>query len=164
MDTPGHAGHRADKGGAGHGASYLRLLLMVLLSFAAMYVLMYAMVDRWSNVHANHNQAYMAGLMAAPMLLVELSLMWRMYPRRGLNALLLAGGIALMAVCWWAIRQQVAIDDRQFLKSMIPHHAGALLMCRRNRLQDADLRQLCRAIVASQQREIELMQAELAER
>jgi hypothetical protein len=39
------------------------------LSFISMYVLMYAMVDRFANVYPNFNQFYMAGLMTAPMVL-----------------------------------------------------------------------------------------------
>lgn len=35
-----------------HRNHYRRLLIMALLSFATMYVLMYAMVDRWENVFA----------------------------------------------------------------------------------------------------------------
>ncbi|MGD6497686.1 DUF305 domain-containing protein, partial [Xanthomonas citri pv. citri] len=58
-----------------HGGHYGRLLAMVVLSFLAMYALMYAMVDRWANVFGNINQFYMAGLMAAPMLIIELLLM-----------------------------------------------------------------------------------------
>jgi len=58
---------------------YRNLALMAVLSFAAMYVLMYAMVDRLPNVFANLNQAYMAALMAAPMVLIELFVMRAMY-------------------------------------------------------------------------------------
>jgi uncharacterized protein (DUF305 family) len=145
-----------------HGRPYLRLGAMLVFSFLAMYALMYAMVDRWQNVHHNLNQAWMAGLMVAPMLVIELLLMWRMYPHRRLNALLLAAGVAFGLACWWMIRAQAAIDDRQFLRSMIPHHAGALLMCERNRLRDPELQRLCRQIIASQRREIAEMQAKLA--
>lgn len=45
---------------------------MTVLSFIAMFILMYAMVDRFANVYPNVNQAYMAGLMAAPMVMIEL--------------------------------------------------------------------------------------------
>jgi hypothetical protein len=61
---------------------YGRLGLMVLLSFVAMYVLMYAMVDRLDHVFMNINKAYMAALMTAPMVAIELVLMGSMYPRR----------------------------------------------------------------------------------
>ena len=59
------------------------------------------------------------------------------------------------------IRQQTAIADEQFLRSMIPHHSGAILMCERATLRDAKLRELCDAIISSQQEEIALMSAML---
>jgi peptidoglycan/LPS O-acetylase OafA/YrhL len=145
---------------SGHGKNhYGRLIAMVVLSFLAMYVLMYAMVDRWDNVFANVNQFYMAGLMAAPMLIIELVLMAGMYPNRRLNLILSLVAAVFMLVCWFGIRQQWGVGDRQFVKSMIPHHAGAILMCEQNRLQDPALQQLCGEIVASQQREIAQMKA-----
>jgi hypothetical protein len=41
---------------------YLRLAIMAVASFVAMYALMYAMVDRITNAIPNLNRAYMAGL------------------------------------------------------------------------------------------------------
>lgn len=140
---------------------YGRLMAMIALSFVAMYILMYAMVNRFDNVFNNINQAYMAGLMAAPMLLIELALMWRMHPNRRLNLLFGASAVLIMALCWVGIRKQAGVSDQQFLRSMIPHHAGAVLMCTRNQLEDPDLQQLCREIVTSQQSEIERMKAKL---
>lgn len=139
------------------GGQYGRLLAMVILSFLAMYALMYAMVDRWGNVYSNINQFYMAGLMAAPMLLIELILMAGMYPNRRWNLLLGIGAAVFMAVCWFGIREQAAVNDRQFIRSMIPHHAGAILMCEQNRLTDPELQRLCGEIVSSQRAEIAQM-------
>jgi small-conductance mechanosensitive channel len=160
--SPDASGHGAPaQGGTGahatHGKPYLRLLAMIALSFLAMYVLMYAMVDRVENALPNHNQFYMAGLMAAPMLVIELLLMRGMYPRKGLNAALMLAGAAALLLFWFAIRQQAAIDDRQFLKSMVPHHAGAILMCGEARLRDPRILELCEGIVAGQQAEIAQM-------
>jgi uncharacterized protein (DUF305 family) len=103
----------------------------------------------------------MAGLMAAPMLLIELALMRFMYPSKRLNAGLAAAAVAIAVLCWIGIRQQAGVTDQQFLRSMIPHHAGAVLMCTRNRLQDPELQQLCREIVSSQVSEIAQMKAKL---
>lgn len=153
--------HKHEEHRASHGGHYARLAVMALLSYLAMYALMYAMVNTFDNVFNNLNQAYMAGLMAAPMVVIEVVLMGRMYPYKRLNALLIVGS-AIAAVCFWtAIRQQAAISDQQFLRSMIPHHAGAILMCRRNQLQDPELQELCRQIVSSQQAEIDLMKSKL---
>ena len=73
------------------------------------------------------------------------------------NPLLVAVGILMFVF----IRQQTAIADEQFLRSMIPHHSGAILMCERAKLRDAQLRELCDAIISSQQEEIALMSAML---
>lgn len=104
------------------GGHYGRLLLMTVLSFIAMYILMYAMVDRLGNVFNSVNQFYMAGLMTAPMVVLELLLMGSMYNDKKLNAILMGVGVLALAVCWTLIRQQSAVGDRQFLRSMIPHH------------------------------------------
>lgn len=136
---------------------YWRLLLMVALSFGLMYVFMYAMVERLANVYPNFNQLYMAGLMAAPMLFIEIAVMREMYKDNALNAIFAGGAILFGVLCFVFIRQQTAISDRQFLRSMIPHHAGAVLMCDQATLYDPEIKQLCGAIISSQQSEIEQM-------
>jgi uncharacterized protein (DUF305 family) len=140
---------------------YGRLLLMAVLSFVSMYVLMYAMVNTFGNVYANFNQVYMAGLMAAPMVVIELALMGAMYSDRRKNLLVMAVSLVVLIVFWILIRQQTAITDRQFLRSMIPHHAGAILMCQEAPIRDPEIHELCRSIVSSQQSEIDLMKAKL---
>lgn len=136
---------------------YRHLGIMTALSFIAMYVLMYAMVNEFSNVYMNFNQVYMAALMVAPMMLIELAVMRSMYHDKRLNALI--GGAAVVAgvLFFVLIRQQTAIGDRQFLRSMIPHHAGAILMCQQASIQDAEIRELCGNIVSSQETEINQM-------
>lgn len=139
------------------GLPYLRLLIMAAWSFTAMYVLMYAMVNAFANAIPNLNQFYMAGLMAAPMMIIELLLMRSMYPNQRLNRAILASSIVAILAFWVGIRQQVAITDREFLKSMIPHHAGAILMCEKAEPKAPEIKKLCAEIIASQQAEIEQM-------
>jgi uncharacterized protein (DUF305 family) len=136
---------------------YRRLALMAALSFAFMYVLMYAMVDVLGNVYNSLNQFYMAGLMTAPMVAIEVLLMAAMYHRKRLNVLILAGSTLALVGFFLLIRQQTAIGDRQFLRSMIPHHASAMLMCHEASLEDPEIRTLCDSIKASQQAEIDQM-------
>lgn len=142
---------------------YRRLIAMAVLSFAAMYGLMYAMVDRFANIHPSFNQAYMAGLMTAPMVIIELLLMGMMYRNRRWNAAILAASAILCVACFAGIRQQTFVGDGDFLRSMIPHHAAAILMCREASLSDPRLRELCRDITAGQQAEIDQMTAMLNE-
>jgi uncharacterized protein (DUF305 family) len=137
--------------------------VMTVISFIAMFVLMYAMVDRFANVYASFNQFYMAGLMTAAMVVIELLVMSGMYPNKRMNAMLLLVSILALAVFFGAIQKQTAISDRQFVRSMIPHHAGAILMCQEASLTDADLVRLCESIKSGQQDEIGVMKAKLAE-
>lgn len=143
---------------------YMRLVVMVVLSFVAMYILMYAMVNRLENVVPNLNQFYMAGLMAMPMLVIELVLMGSMYKNKQLNLLLVAAGAITGVAFWVLIRQQVGITDRQFLKSMIPHHGGAILMCEQSKSRDPQILRLCNEIITSQRSEIAQMKSMLAAR
>jgi Domain of unknown function (DUF305) len=153
-----HGAARDDHPGM-HAASspYRRFALMILLSFLAMYVLMYAMVDSFANVFLNINQFYMAGLMAAPMAIFELVLMGSMYRNKRWNTLIAVASVVALCLCWFGIRRQVAVGDKQFLRSMIPHHAGAVLMCEQAPIRDAQVRALCGAIIVSQQSEIQRM-------
>jgi uncharacterized protein (DUF305 family) len=68
--------------------------------------------------------------------------------------------VALIAF-WLLIRQQIAIGDKQFLRSMIPHHAGAILMCDKAPVASKDIKNLCQTIISSQQSEIDRMKAML---
>jgi uncharacterized protein (DUF305 family) len=162
QSSHGNASH----GNASHSESnhYLHLGVMVLLSFAAMYFLMYAMVASVSSVYMSVNQVYMAALMTAPMVVIELLVMRSMYSNAELNRLLIAGSVIVGVAMFFAIRQQVAVGDSQFLRSMIPHHSGAILMCREAVLSDPELKVLCQAIISGQQREIEQMTAKLQQR
>jgi uncharacterized protein (DUF305 family) len=145
--------------GAHGGRPYVRLLAMTALSFAAMYALMYAMVDRFANVIPSYDQLYMAALMTAPMVAIELLLMGAMYPRKRRNALLLVISVVAGAAAFLAIRKQTAIGDEQFVRAMIPHHAAALLMCDEAPIRDPQVVDLCGRIRRSQQAEIDEMKA-----
>jgi hypothetical protein len=136
---------------------YRHLGIMAALSFVAMYILMYAMVNAFADVYNNINQVYMAGLMAAPMVVIELVVMRAMYHNAKLNLALIGASIAAGALLFVFIRQQAVVNDRQFLRSMIPHHSSAILMCREAPLQDAEIRKLCDGIISGQEQEIDQM-------
>lgn len=141
--------------------AYGKLALMIVLSFISMYALMYAMVDRFANIHPSLNQAYMAALMTAPMVLIELLLMGMMYTRRDWNLAILAVAVVSGVLSFVAIRQQWLIGDREFLASMIPHHSGAILMCGKAPVTDPEIKRLCASIIQGQQQEIDQMNAML---
>ena len=142
---------------------YGKLWIMALLSFVSMYILMYSMVNSLGNVFNNVNQFYMAGLMTAPMVPMEIFLMRSMYKDQKRNLLIVVVCILAGLLFFFLIRQQGAVTDKQFLRSMIPHHAGAVLMCEQASIQDTEIQELCQTIISSQQEEIDQMKAKLQE-
>ena len=103
----------------------------------------------------------MAALMTASMVLIEIPLMMSMYKSKRLNTIIIAVGLIVLVGSFLAIRKQTAISDRQFLRSMIPHHGGAILMCKEAPIQDQEIRGLCKNIITSQQAEIDQMKGML---
>ncbi|HEY0628213.1 MAG TPA: DUF305 domain-containing protein [Sphingomicrobium sp.] len=156
-----------DGGHEGHGETtagrvrhhYLMLGVNLLASLVIMYVAMFAMIWSWGEFIQNVNFLYMALVMWAPMAAVMLLSMRPMYPDKRLNGLLYLTFAALFIFSLFGIRGQVLVGDDQFLRSMIPHHSGALLMCREASIQDPEVKQLCDQIIASQSSEIEQMEA-----
>lgn len=75
---------------------YRHLALMLLISFIAMYALMYAMTDRFDDVFMNWNQVYMAALMTGPMGLIDILVMRAMYSDRKMNVLVAVASIVVL--------------------------------------------------------------------
>ena len=146
----------SDAGHQGQGA-YMALAANMLVSLVIMYFVMFAMIDTLGDFFHNLNMGYMALMMAAPMGPLMLVTMPSMYPNRRLNLALHLFFLLAFLLAFVAIRYQWGIGDAQFVRSMIPHHSGAILMCREGDLADAELRNLCDAIIAAQREEIEQM-------
>src|SRR5688572_17843050 len=102
---------------------YKKLTIMAILSFISMYILMYSMVNAFDNVFLNINQFYMAGVMTMPMIIIEIILMNAIYTDRKRNAIIIGLSAVALIVLFGGIRLQTAVTDKQFLKSMIPHHS-----------------------------------------
>jgi uncharacterized protein (DUF305 family) len=143
--------------------SITKLSIMTALHFLAMYLLMYSMVDRVNYVYPNLNQFYMAGLMTAPMLMMEAIFMSSMFENKRILMGILGTGFTALVLLFIFIRTQAAITDKEFLRSMIPHHSGAILMCREASLTDPEIQQLCIEIMQGQQEEIDIMERKLSE-
>ena len=141
---------------------YMMLALNLGISLVIMYVAMFAMIWTWGEFLQNINFFYMALVMWAPMAIVMLVTMRSMYRNAKLNGLLyLAFGLVFL-LSLIAIRDQSLVGNRQFLRSMIPHHSGAILMCQEASISDPEIKQLCQEIIASQKAEIDQMKAILA--
>lgn len=160
---PAQSGHPMSSHGAVNGQLYGKLAIMGVLSFISMYILMYSMVDRLANVIPNVNQIYMAGLMTMPMLIIEVLLMSSMYTDKRRNVLVVVVSAMALIGFFLLIRQQGFVGDKEFAKSMIPHHAAAVLMAKEAKLTDPDLQKLQQDIITAQEKEIKLMKDKIAE-
>ena len=142
----------------GEGRPYLMFWINMALGLIVMYVVMFSMIDGLGDFRNNLNMFYMAVTMWAPMGIFMLATMPGMFPRKGLNITLYAVFLVLTIASFAATRSQTLIGDGQFIDSMIPHHSGAILMCREADLRDAELLTLCEEIIAAQRSEIEQME------
>ena len=75
------------------------------------------------------------------------------------NVAIIAMAAIVLIGSFTMIRKQTAVADVQFIKSMVPHHSGAILMCRQATLSDAELKKLCDNITQGQRSEITQMNA-----
>ena len=142
---------------------YVGLLVSTCVSFVLMYALMYSMADRLANVYLNLSNVYMTGLMAGSMIPVMLLTMPGMFQHRTLNKVAWTVAAAILALCWFLLRTEAGVGDRQFLRAMIPHHSAAIQMVNESTLSDPKVKKLGEEIVSSQEREIAAMKALLAE-
>ena len=153
---------RDDQQGQMDRNPYGMLALNLTISLVIMYLAMFAMIWSSGEFIQNINFFYMALVMWAPMAVVMLLTMRSMYSNGRLNLLLCGAFVLIFVASFAGIRAQAAVGNRQFLRSMIPHHSGALLMCERAKLSDPEIVSLCGRIIQSQTEEIAEMKAILA--
>lgn len=145
------------KGEKVSSSPYWNLFLVSIVHFLIMYAVMYTMVHTASDIVLNLNFVYMTGMMLAPMVILMPLTMRMMYPNQKLNYLISASMVAVFVAFYVFTRQQTFIDDKEFVRSMIPHHSGAILMCEKAQLRDPELLNLCRDIIESQKKEVDQM-------
>lgn len=149
--------------GTGHGAHpYRKLFAELALDFVIMFFVMYAMIASAEHLYFNIGNVYMTLMMVAPMLALMIVFMGKMYPSPKANMMLIGLAAFIFAAGWFGMREQLGVGDTQFLRSMIPHHSGAILMCEKAKLSDPETVRLCQNIIAAQEREIAQMQTILA--
>ncbi len=158
MNTQEHAQAHAGPKAKPH-KRYWVFGVQLLVSAVIMYLVMYLMIDSLDHFYNNLNVVYMTLAMVAPMAIVMMLAMPSMFHNRGLNIVLYAVFGALLVVGVWFTREQILIGDEQFLRAMIPHHSGAILMCEQAQITDPAITGLCEQIVQAQKEEIAQMEA-----
>lgn len=152
--------HSQDAGSKMDG--YSNLAVQTLISAVIMYLVMFVMIDNLDSFYNNLNMLYMTLMMVAPMVVLMILAMKHMFASRPANLAIIVLSLAVFFGSFALIRYQTMIGDRAFLRSMIPHHSGAILMCRQADIRDAEVKRLCSEIIKSQRREIDEMKVILA--
>jgi uncharacterized protein (DUF305 family) len=134
-------------------------MVELAIDFVIMYLVMYTMIATLGDFYLNINNVYMTLMMVAPMALVMLVAMRSMFPSGRMNLAIGLGAVIVFAASFMAMRTQAAVGNEQFLRSMIPHHSGAILMCEQSSITDPEISALCDQIIESQKEEIAQMKA-----
>jgi len=134
--------------------AYLRFGAMIATAMAAMFLLTYANTYELDHVRWSETRFYMTFVMGAAMAVIMLGFMRGMYTNRIANAGIVVGSAALFIVSIWLVRSQSTIEDRSYMRAMIPHHSIAILTSERATIDDIRVRELADEIITSQRREI----------
>ena len=137
---------------------YASLALQTVVSGVIMYLVMFVMIDAFDSFFNNLNMFYMTLMMVAPMVVLMILAMRHMFPSRTANIAIITGSVIVFVGAFGLIRTQTTIGDTAFLRSMIPHHSGAILMCEQAKISDPQIVELCDRIIESQREEIREMQ------
>ena len=137
---------------------YLRFGAMIATSTTVMFLLTYTNTYVLDHVRWSEERVYMALLMGGAMAVVMLGFMWSMHKSTRTNLAILAGAFGLMFVALWLSRSQHFVDDREYMKGMIPHHSIAILTSERADLDDRRVCELANEIIKAQREEIAEME------
>lgn len=134
--------------------TYRRFVAMIATSTVVMFCLTYTNVYAAGHIRWSEERVYMALLMGGAMAVVMLGFMWSMHPNRKANLAILAGAAVLMGASLWLSRSQAFVDDREYMKGMIPHHSIAILTSEHADLDDVRVCELADGIIIAQREEI----------
>nr|WP_206077657.1 DUF305 domain-containing protein [Pontibacter sp. SGAir0037] len=141
--------------------NYTKFTLMLLCSFIAMYITMYLNTYSIDHVYFSLTRFYMTCLGIAAMAVIMLLFMRNMYRNRKKNIAIVLASLALFAGALTLARTQTPVNDKLYMKAMIPHHSIAILTSKRATIKDPEVKKLADEIIKAQEEEIAKMKAYL---
>ena len=139
--------------------SYKKFSVMMIISFFIMYIVMFLNIDKLSHYHTSTTRIYMAILMVAPMAVVMMLMMGKMYQNKKLNTVIILSATIVFTLALIGLRTQTPIEDVQYMKAMIPHHSSAIMVSKNANIKDPEVKKLSEKIIKGQQDEIAQMEA-----
>lgn len=123
-----------------------------------MYLVMFLNIADIRHFYVSVTRTYMALLMVFPMAILMIVTMRHMYTDRRKNMSIVMVSILGFILVLFGLRNQVFVNDSQYMKAMIPHHSSAIMVSENNIFNDSGLNQLAKDIIKAQKEEIELME------
>lgn len=136
---------------------YKKFSLTILLSSIIMYVIMFLNMDKIEDYYTSITRIYMTLLMVAPMAIIMILMMRKMYPNKRINTGIITVAIFVFVIALIGLRSQTPVGDVQYLRAMIPHHSSAIMTSKNASIKDPEVRKLADSIIKSQEREIRQM-------
>lgn len=134
--------------------NYAHFLAMVGTATIIMFILKYFNVFQLDHIFYSETRAYMAIMMGSVMAIVMLLFMWKMYPNKKANFIILGVSIIIFATSLGLMRSQATVGDIAWMKAMIPHHSIAILTSERANISDPRVKELSEQIIEAQRKEI----------
>jgi len=134
------------------------LLVMFIGSFIVQYYLMSSiMVNSYIDITNNYGKLYMSIIMALYMVLIDIMMNDYHYNRISMNSYLML--FILIGTMIYVYRNQIGINDKQYLEGMIEHHSMAILTSQEiiKKSDDYNVLKLAKTIVQQQEDEIKKM-------
>lgn len=138
--------------------NYRKFLLMMVISFIIMYIVMFLNIVKLDHYHTSTTRIYMALLMVAPMAIVMMLMMGKMYQNKNLNIGIIVGAVLVFILVLIGLRTQTPVGDVQYMKAMIPHHSSAIMVSKQADIKDPEVKKLSEQIIKSQEKEIAEME------
>ena len=137
--------------------NYKKFAILLCASFVVMFFVMYVTLASLSHFYFSTNKFYMTFLMVAPMAVIMLAFMGGMYKNKKINTGILISCSVVFIAFFIFLKNQSFINDKGYMKSMIPHHSAAILASENADLDDPEVRELAEQIIQSQREEIAKM-------
>ena len=134
------------------------MLFMFVGSFIVQYFIMPPiMVNKLTYVTNNLGKAYLATIMSLFMVLFEVIMHDQQYQVLSVNWYAIL--FALLAAFTYLYRNQIAIDDKQYLEGMIEHHSMALFQSEEilKKTDNYNIAKLAKNIIQTQTDELKFM-------
>ena len=134
------------------------MLFMFVGSFIVQYFIMPPiMVNNLTYVTNNIGKAYLATIMGLFMVLIEVMMHDHQYHVLSANSYAIL--FALLALFTYLYRNQIAINDKQYLEGMIEHHSMALFQSEEilKKTDDYKIAKLAKNIIQTQTDELKIM-------